>query len=145
MHSRFAIASFVCLLCGVALPIWSLWANNRAQREHDWRKVPGTILRSEVEFDAEFYKARIEYSYPYDDHIYRGNTVRSNLLLYNWRGPSERLCEKYPSQSAVDVLVDPTDPSRSVLEAGGDSIIVPVSFALSLVLLFIAIILVFVR
>jgi uncharacterized protein DUF3592 len=143
MHSRLAIGSFALLVCGIVLPVWALWATSRAQRERHWQKACGTILRSEVVFKGEFYEACIEYSYGLRNHIYSGSTVRTNLLLYNWRGPSERLCAQYPVQSAVDVFVDPTDPGKSVLEVGGDSVIVPVSFAVSLGLLFLSLILAF--
>ena len=60
------------------------------------------------------------YRYEFGGQQLVGNTVRSGLVSYNWRGPAERICERYAVNSKIRVYVDPRQPSRAVLEPGRD-------------------------
>lgn len=52
--------------------------------------------------------------------------MRTGLVTYNWQGPANRLCEKYPVGARVPVFVSISDPAVAVLERGGDSAFLPV-------------------
>lgn len=108
------------LLSGIGLAVYVAAKSRRAQQELLWPKVPGTISRSVVELHGEYFRAIIEYAYVYGDRKYMGDTVRSGDLLYNWAGPAERLCARFPEGTSVDVYIDPANPSQSVLIPGGN-------------------------
>jgi hypothetical protein len=89
-------------------------------RQYRWVKVQGEVISSKVEFDWEYYRPVVEYAYVYNGTEYRGDTVRSRMLLWNFKFPASGICARYPSGARIDVYIDPMDPSRSVLERGGD-------------------------
>jgi len=85
--------------------------------KNTWREVPGTIVRSEVSFDWEYYSPEIEYRYEVDGVAYQGRKIVVGMLIkFNWRGPSRRLIERYPVGSTVTVYTDPKNPQRAYLQ-----------------------------
>jgi Protein of unknown function (DUF3592) len=122
---------FVILLA-VVLPLVAIWAWQRSDEQRAWARVPGRVARSRVEIQGEDYRADVEYAYRYQERDYRGTTVRSLQPAYNWRGPAERICQRYPVGAIIEVYVSPQDPHQSVLEPGGGSWLVPVSLIASL-------------
>ena len=86
-----------------------------------WREVRGTILRSEVKFDWEFYTPVVEYQYDVDGVSYRGDTiVLGPLIQFNWKGPATRLIARFPVGASVTVYVDPAYPRRATLQPSVD-------------------------
>jgi hypothetical protein len=98
-------------------------------------KVIGRVLVSKVDFDGEDYRPTVEYVYCHNSIEYRGDKIRSLLAIYNFKGPAKRLCARYPSGAAVDVYLDPNNPSHSVLEPGGDAWLRGLGFLVSLLLI----------
>jgi len=100
-----------------------LWS--RARQQFTWDAVEGTICASAVDFDWEYYRPRIEYTYVHRGRTFQGAKLRSLALSVNWSGPARRAVAKYPLGSAVTVFVNPTYPTESVLERGGDPTFIP--------------------
>ena len=98
----------------LVIAIWTIVAGNR---QTTWTKVPARIIRSKVEYRGEEFAADVAYTYSFQGVEHIGNAVSSPQIVYNWRGPAERICARYPEGAAVIACVHPEDPQRSVLEA----------------------------
>ncbi len=86
-----------------------------------WREVSGTILKSEVRWEGEFYRPIVEYRYEVAGRSYRGDTiVRGPLIQFNWKGPARRLVARFPVGASVTVYVDPANPWGASLQPGVD-------------------------
>ena len=106
----------------------------RAKQQSRWISVPGLVATSEVKFDGELFTPLVTYSYTVSGQQFTGDVVRSGLVCFNWRGPAERMCERYAAGTTVRVYVDESDPSAAVLEPGGDRAFRPFMFAVAAVL-----------
>ena len=122
---------FLVLFLAIALPLAAIWTWKRSDEQRAWTTVPGRIARSRVELQGEDYRADVEYAYRYQERDYRGTIVRSLQPSYNWRGPADRICQRYPEGAVIEVFVSPHDPHQSVLEPGGGSWLVPVALIVS--------------
>ena len=120
---------------GVAIALLLAYARSSAAPERRWVKVNGKILVSRVAFDSEAYQPIVEYVYHYDGLEYRRRNIRSLLVVYNFKGPAERICARYPSGADVEVYVNPQSPSSSVLEPGGDAWLVRLGLPISVLLI----------
>ncbi len=119
------IIGVACLLLAVATLVIGVVVTSLAKRQTNWIKTTGRVVSSEAALDGEEYAPFIRYEYRWEPGSYVGTKVRSGLVRYNWRGPADRLCSRYPAGAQVSVFVNPEDPSDSVLEPGGDSALVP--------------------
>jgi len=86
------------------------------QKQATWSRVSGRVVRSKVEYRGEEFAADIVYSYQHNDVEYTGDTVSFPQIVYNWRGPAERICRRYPEGATINVYLNPQDPTQSVLE-----------------------------
>src|SRR3954467_1216488 len=77
-----------------------------------WREVSGVVLHSGVEFAGDTYLPVIRYEYGVDGVTYRGDTIVAGLITYNWKGPAERLVDRFPVGAKVPVFVDPGNPRK---------------------------------
>jgi len=136
------LIGYASICIGILLPVGAFYAGSISTRERRWVKVTGRITSTDVEYDGELYRPRVRYLYRYNDIEHSGKTIRSYGLLYNFKQPAERLCACYPVGANVDVFVDPDDPSRSVLEPGGDSKLLPVAVVVSLFLIMLGVLLI---
>jgi hypothetical protein len=109
ISAAFGMGFLVIAICAIVAP-------NRQAR---WKKVPSRIIRSRVEYRGEEFAADVAYTYSYDGVDHTGNAVSSPQIVYNWRGPAERICARYPEGATVTASVHPEDPTRSVLEPPG--------------------------
>ena len=124
------------MLCaGLVAPLFIAYARDSAAQERRWKRVTGKVLVSRVEFQWEDYQPIVEYVYCHNGIEYRGKKVRSHLVVYNFKGPARRLCARYPLGASVDVYIDPNNPSRSVLEPGGDAWLLRLGLPVSLLLI----------
>jgi|SRR5882757_455375 len=96
-------------------------ASDRAVSQTAWLKAPGFVVGAEVLYDGEMYYPSIRYEYNYCGAKFTGTKLKSALLQYNWRGPSERVVQRFPKDTRVEVYVNPDNPSEAVLEPGGTS------------------------
>jgi len=69
-----------------------------------------------VEYDGEDFVADVVYSYRHNNIDYTGDTVSRPQVTYNWRGPAERVCRRFPEGATISVYVNPKDSRRAVLE-----------------------------
>jgi hypothetical protein len=122
---------WMCLAAAVVIVVLAHLTHIRAQRQLDWLRVAGRVLRSEVKWDGELYEPEVTYEYSYNDAKYTSSQIRSGLLTYNWRGPAERLCERYPANSAIQVLINPVDPTDAVLEPAGGAGFVALAYVIA--------------
>lgn len=104
-------------------------------------KVIGRIVVSQVDFQWEDYQPIVKYVFHYNGIEYLGKKIRSHNIVYNFKGPAERLCARYPIGASVKVYVDPTRPSRSVLEPGGDTWLLWTGLPISLFLIILGVLL----
>jgi Protein of unknown function (DUF3592) len=136
------LVGYASICIGILLPVGAFFARSISMRERRWVKVVGKITSTEVEYDGELYRPRVRYLYRYNDIEYSGKTIRSHGLLYNFKQPAERLCARYLTGANVGVFLDPDEPSRSVLEPGGDPKLLPVAVIASLFLIMVGVLLV---
>ena len=124
------------MLCvGSVAPLLIAYARYSAAQERRWERVTGKVLVSRIEFQWEDYQPIVEYVYRHNGIEYQGKNIRSHLVVYNFKRPAERLCARYPSGAPVEVYIDPNNPSRSVLEPGGDAWLLRVGLPVSLLLI----------
>ena len=135
------IVAWLALIAGVTTLVVGFKARSKAKRQVDWVSVPGTVTSSEVKYDGELYVPAVTYRYEVAGQQLIGNTVKSGLVSYNWRGPAKRICERYAVNAEVRVHVDARDPSHAVLEPGGDTAYLPLVCAVSALFLAIGILL----
>mgnify|MGYP001065612892 CR=1 FL=1 len=90
-------------------------------RSMGWEQVPGTIISSEIE-DAwnttgERYAGRVVYTYEIEGVTYEGNQLDLRDSPYvGTREAAERLLIPYLVGTSVMLYVDPSDPTRTVLD-----------------------------
>jgi hypothetical protein len=99
----------------------------KGYKSRSWPTASGTVLDSEMEAhqsrdeDGDIrttYGATIQYKYIVDGQEFQGNRrTFSNVRTSSVRN-TEKILERYPPGSSVDVFYDPDDPSSSVLEPG---------------------------
>jgi hypothetical protein len=133
---------WICLAAAAVIVVLAHVTHIRAQRQLDWRRVAGQVLRSEVKWDGELYAPEVTYEYSYNNAKYTNSKIRSGLLSFNWRGPAERLCERYRAKSAIQVLVNPADPTDAVLEPAGGAGFVALAYIIAAIFVIVALALV---
>ena len=114
----------------------------KAQKSRSWPTASGTVLDSGMEShqsrddDGDIkttYGATIQYKYTVDGQEFVGDRrTFSNVRTSSVRN-TEKILERYPRGSSVDVFYDPDDPSSSVLESGVGAatyilLLVPIGF-----------------
>jgi hypothetical protein len=116
----------VLLIIGVVLAVSGIVgvytcvrASDRAMSQTAWLKAPGSVIGAEVRYDGEMYYPSITYEYTYSSAKFTGTKFKSALLQYNWRGPSERVVQRFPKGASIEVYVNPDNPREAVLEPGG--------------------------
>ena len=129
---------WMCLTAAVTVVVVAHVTHIRAQRQLDWPIVAGSVLRSEVKWDGELYAPEVTYEYSYNDAKYTSSKIQSGLLTYNWRGPAERLCERYRADSAIQVLVNPVDPTDAVLEPAGGAGLIALAYVIAAIFVVVA-------
>jgi regulation of enolase protein 1 (concanavalin A-like superfamily) len=111
------VGAWTLVVLAVAFFGVAMWSVVVAQRPSTWAPVSARVVRSQVEYRGEEFAADIAYTYSFGGEEYAGSTAGSFQVVYNWRGPAERKCARYPDGATVTVFVDPRDPKRSMLEA----------------------------
>jgi hypothetical protein len=134
MSSRLDGLAWLVLIGGIVSFVIGIKNWTRAKKQLHWMSVPGTITGSEVKYDGELYVPTVTYCYEIGGQQLEGSTVKSGLVSTNWRGPAERICARYAVSTAVRVYVDTHEPSRSVLEPGGDRAFLPLICVVSALL-----------
>lgn len=85
-----------------------------------WPSVKGEIRYSDTEEvrgdDDLSYSAAVQYNYVVDGKSYGGNRIMYGNTTFSNRSDAQKLCDKYPVGTTVDVFYDPKKPSRCVLE-----------------------------
>jgi len=114
----------------------------KAQKSRSWPTASGTVQDSGMEShqsrdeDGDIkttYGATIQYKYTVDGQEFVGDRrTFSNVRTSSVRN-TEKILERYPLGSSVDVFYDPDDPSSSVLETGVGAatyilLLVPIGF-----------------
>jgi hypothetical protein len=107
-------------ICGF---VWAMMESLAARASRHWPRIPATIIASSVQrqrgVDGPLHGAEIRYQYTAGAVEHTSDRVRfGGRWGYSWRTPSDRLVAQYPSGSTVQIAVDPSDPSRAVLEPG---------------------------
>jgi hypothetical protein len=107
----FAIGSFFAL---VVLQEFGRTAGQRA-----WKKVPCTILTSEVqerEGDGEPYVFAVRYRYARDGQPYEGSGYRRNYSGGSEYSEAQELVQEYPAGLSTSCYVNPTNAGEAVLK-----------------------------
>ena len=88
-----------------------------------WPVVKGVVLKSEKKQTSEGPVADFNYKFTYDGKTYEGKSVRLwGYWSYNY------VLETYPVLAEVEVFVNPSKPSNSVLEPGVPWLLVSLAF-----------------
>jgi hypothetical protein len=100
--------------------IWQAWQRDRAQAATgSWPSIEGKVVAFNRMKDGDSpAKSPLLYEFSVSGAIYRSTQIAlvdaKNLEYQEWMALANRL----PSEGAVTVYYDPTDPSRSVLKPG---------------------------
>lgn len=124
----------IAVISGVAFVVSAFRTRRSAKQESKWEAAEGVISCSSVHWNGQLYVPAVKYTYEIGGGRFERSEVRTGLVCYNWRGPAERICEKYAAGVRVRVYVDRDDHSRAVLEPGGDSKHLPLLAAIGLFL-----------
>jgi len=119
-------ALLLLLLAGFGLLFVGLAHLRKAKASWNWDRVPGQILASRIEKvfdrmeDEQVSRIQISYSYSLDGRTYKSNRFRLLRSDENLRSflDAKSFNEKFAAGNAVEVFVNPLDPTDSVLEAG---------------------------
>jgi len=118
------IGSFVCALAFV-VEILALWNVMRGYASRDWKPIKGRILSSSIAViqssneggQTVTYQPKIKYAYEYEGKEYTSKKV-GYLLAQGGQKSAQKLTGKFSEGKNVDVFIDPSKPSRSVLIRG---------------------------
>lgn len=84
--------------------------------EQGWRKVPGQIVTSEIDFSNEIYRAKIRYRYEFDGITLEGSGIAPIEAWSSLRSTAAHFVNKYAVGQEVTVYVNPSEPGSAVLE-----------------------------
>lgn len=119
-ESFLKLIGYVCICLGTLTPLWMGYTNGSWVKSRRWLKVSGRVVSSHVMFQFEHYEPLVHYIYRHNGIEYQGETIRTRMPLYNASQPAQRVCSRYPRGATVTVYIDPSAPSHSILEPGGD-------------------------
>ncbi|MFW6201343.1 MAG: DUF3592 domain-containing protein [Gemmatimonadota bacterium] len=116
---------------GVVLLGFAAWWIVPAWDSLDWTPVEGTIVSSEVDREIRTRRRsgggrtshtvwirRADYEYEVDGRVFRGDRVSFEIEGTTNRDSARAWVDRHPAGTPVTVLVDPDDPTASVLERG---------------------------
>jgi hypothetical protein len=115
------------LYTGLSLLFYG-WTNlTQASESAGWQTVEGKVLVSEVVYDpggpragsAFAYKPNVQFQYLVDGRIYRSKKFSFGQSTFAKRSSAEKIANRYPGGSTVDVWYKPQEPGIAVLEPGG--------------------------
>ncbi|MEP7354743.1 MAG: DUF3592 domain-containing protein [Acidobacteriota bacterium] len=87
-----------------------------------WPKAPGVVTYSTAYSYVRIYQIDVRYSYTYQDQQYSGTRYRFRFWLNKDRTSLvDAVQSRYKIGEAVNVAVNPRDPSDAVLEPGVDT------------------------
>ena len=129
---------WLVLSVGVVTVIVATLGRSRFKVQEGWIETRGVVTASGVTLRDELFAPEIRYSYAVSGQDFVGETVRSGLVCYNWRGPAEKICKRYAVGTPVRVYVDPKDPTNAVLERGGDRVFTPLLYGVAALLIVVA-------
>jgi hypothetical protein len=126
------LIGLVFLAIGIILSIIGYITWNKARVSTSWPAVPGRILNASVDRVRERnrdsdgdvsietkYEVDVSYEYTVEGREYVGDTIQfglSDRMSNSARAYS--IVNQYPQGTEVDVYVDPSQPSTSVLQPG---------------------------
>jgi len=121
---------WILLFGSACIAALGLWLKSRYRTQHQWSQVPAVIIESAVGLNGDSFHVLIRFEFSWRGRRFVGDTPRSGIISFNWRGPADRLCAKFPVGAQVIAYVDDLNPQSAVLEPGGDRWMLP--FFLSL-------------
>ncbi|MFW6202246.1 MAG: DUF3592 domain-containing protein, partial [Gemmatimonadota bacterium] len=129
--SRRTLVGGAIVFMGVVMLGFAAWWIVPAWDSLDWTPVEGTIVSAEVDREIRTRRRssggrtshtvwirRADYEYEVDGRVYRGDRVSFEIEGTTDRASAQGWVDRNPAGTAVTVLVDPDDPTASVLERG---------------------------
>ena len=99
---------------------YSLYSDDKAQKT--WVRTAATVLESRVaekmRSERIKYYAHLRYRYTFNGRNYESGQIGRGDGYYGWRGPAQKVAERYPAGSSVIAFVDAANPENAVLEPG---------------------------
>ncbi len=129
--------SYLQTILGVLLMVAVLPASlgcwivaSRMSASNQWPTCPGRIVSSHVEEvrlgPKVKYQAQVRYHYEVKRRPYLGSEIRYGDTTGSARSAQQKLVDKYPAGSQVDVYYDPDSPDTAVLEPGGTPLLMTI-------------------
>jgi len=119
MSTVIAVVLIFGLAGGIIFLTWQ-YNKKRNAEAATWPSVKGEIRYSGVEDvrgdDDISYNAAVQYNYVVDGKPHVGNRIMYGPTTFSNQWDAQKLCDKYPVGSTVDVYYDPKKPGRCVLE-----------------------------
>ena len=98
---------------------YSLYSDDKAQKT--WVRTAATVLESRVaekrRDNRTSYYAHLRYRYTFNGRNYESGQI-GNADGAGWRGPAQKLANRYPAGADVIAFVDPANPENALLEPG---------------------------
>lgn len=132
MSSASQMIAGVTVVCvALVMVVVAFFVRVRAKAQFHWRQVFATVVAAAVEI-TNVISANIEYEYEIDGKRFRGSRLRTLRVEWGfWGASAHRTIDKYPVGSTIVVFVDPSDPSKSLIEPGGDKKFLPFVLVMS--------------
>jgi hypothetical protein len=121
------VSGAVFVLVALLLVLIGWFQGRDVRAAQSWNVVPGEVLESKVETyetansegdTMTAHRARIHYKYRVNDREYVGDKLNfgGESVHSSLRGRAESKTRAYPEGKAVQVYVNPQNPSEAVLE-----------------------------
>lgn len=104
---------------------YGLGERSLANDSKTWPITAGIVIAAEIDMSAGRYSAHyqphVTYVYTVNGESYAGHVPRAGGYSFGSETVADYLLAQYPVGSTVSVHYDPDEPSRAVLEPGGDA------------------------
>jgi hypothetical protein len=139
-RSNFAILVIASLgglvfLIGVVLLVLALVSRRKADASQKWPVVGGRVITASLlehsssdpeDYSSTMYEPAVEYEFPAGGETVKGRRIAFGANRFD-RGRAQRILDRYPPGSLVNVHYNPQNPHEAVLEtaaAGGKVLLI---------------------
>jgi hypothetical protein len=107
------------VIAGLACIAVGLNALRVGLRSRSWLPTPGKILTSRVgPAPEESFRASVTYRYSFGGAEFESSRIRPLESYASFRGPAQRVVDRYQPTQQVIVFVNPARPEEAFLEPG---------------------------
>lgn len=140
-HVRNSNLAVLTVLMGLFAMMLSVGATLRSRRAAGWPRATGEITFSGIEANSasigsgggrstnKVFTPKIEYSYEVNGQSYLGHQIRLGMRQSGSQAAARKVADRYSVGTKVEVMYDPTQPSRAALQNTGAASLFIFAFA----------------